>query len=207
MENNIQNKNAKKDKVAVLKCSNYDKEELAQRIKKCVSLIGGFEKYIAGAKKILLKPNFLEASAPSTAVTTHPAFVESIVDIIKKMAGSNVGITIADSPGVATPHTKKDLSKLYEITTFKYFHDMPGVTLNLDTGYRIVSFKEGKVLKQLEDIKPVLEADLIINLPKFKTHRLTRMTGAVKHMYGIIHGRTKPLLHTKFMDVHKFNDM
>jgi len=207
MENNIQNKMRVIDKVAVLKCTSYDKKELSQKIEKCVSLIGGFEKYISGARKILLKPNFLSASAPATAVTTHPAFVESIVDIIKKIAGSNIEITIADSPGVATPHTKKDLSKLYEITGFKYFHDMPGVTLNLDTGYSTVSFKDGKVLKQLEVIKPALEADLIINLPKFKTHSLTRMTGAVKNMYGIIHGRTKTLLHTKFMDIHKFNDM
>jgi uncharacterized protein (DUF362 family)/Pyruvate/2-oxoacid:ferredoxin oxidoreductase delta subunit len=207
MESNIQSKIRVKDRVVVLKCTSYDKEELVQKIEKCVSLIGGFEKYISGAKKILLKPNFLSASAPATAVTTHPAFVESIVDIIKKVAGSKVDITIADSPGVATPHTKKDLSKLYEITGFKYFHDIPGVTLNLDTGYKTVSFKDGKVLKQLEVIKPVLEADLIINLPKFKTHSLTRMTGAVKNMYGIIHGRAKTLLHTKFIDVYKFNDM
>ena len=207
MGNNLKNKNAIKDKVAILKCTSYNKEELLQRIEKCVSLIGGFEKYISGAKKILLKPNLLSPSAPATAVITHPVFVECIIDIIKKIAGGNIEITIADSPGVATPHTKKDLSRLYEITGFKYFLDMPGVTLNFDTGYRTVSFKGGKVLKQLKVIKPVLEADLIINLPKFKTHSLTGMTGAVKNMYGTIHGRTKTLLHTKFMDIQKFNDM
>jgi len=207
MENNVQDKNAIKDKVAVLKCTSYDKEELSQKIEKCLSLIGGFKKYISGAKKILLKPNLLSASAPAAAVTTHSAFVESIVDLIKKIAGSTVKIFIADSPGVATPHTREDLSRLYEITEYKKFYDMPGVTLNLDTSYKIVSFKDGKVLKQLEVIKPVLEADLIINLPKFKTHSLTKMTGAVKNMYGIIHGRTKTLLHTKFMDIYKFNDM
>ncbi|MCL5071825.1 MAG: DUF362 domain-containing protein [Actinobacteria bacterium] len=207
MENNRENKNIIKDKVAIQKCGNYNKEELSQKIEKCVSLIGGFEKYISGAKKILLKPNLLSPSAPATAVTTHPVFVESIIDVIKRIAGSNIEITIADSPGVATPHTKKDLSKLYGITGFKRFLGMPGITLNLDTGYNTVPFKNGKVLKQLDVIKPVLEADLIINLPKFKTHSLTRMTGAVKNMYGIIHGKTKTLLHTKFMDIHKFNDM
>ncbi len=207
METDIQNKGKIKDKVAILKCTSYDKEELSQKIEKCVSLIGGFKKYISDAKKILLKPNLLSASAPDTAVTTHPAFVESIIDIIKKIAGSNIEITIADSPGVATPHTREDLSRLYKIAGFEYFHNMPGVTLNLDTGYKTVSFKDGKVLKQLEVIKPVIEADLIINLPKFKTHSLTGMTGAVKNMYGIIHGKSKTLLHTKFMDAHKFNDM
>src|SRR3989304_6409633 len=134
MGNNLKNKNAIKDSVAILKCTSYNKEELLQRIEKCVSLIGGFEKYISGAKKILLKPNLLSPSAPATAVITHPVFVECIIDIIKKIAGGNIEITIADSPGVATPHTKKDLSRLYEITGFKYFLDMPGVTLNFDTG-------------------------------------------------------------------------
>lgn len=207
MENNRENKNIIKDIVAIQKCGTYDKEELSQKIEKCVSLAGGFEKYISVAKKILLKPNLLSPSAPASAVTTHPVFVESVIDIIKKIAGSSIEITIADSPGVATPHTKRDLSKLYEITGFKYFLNIPGVTLNFDTGYSTVSFKDGKVLKQLDIIKPVLEADLIINLPKFKTHSLTRFTGSVKNMYGIIHGRTKTLLHTKFMDIHKFNDM
>ena len=90
MGNNLKNKNAVKDKVAILKCTSYNKEELSQKIKKCVSLIGGFEKYISGAKKILLKPNLLSPSAPATAVITHPVFVECIIDIIKKLLFTNL---------------------------------------------------------------------------------------------------------------------
>ncbi len=88
-----------------------------------------------------------------------------------------------------------------------YLESIPGVHLSLDEDPIPASFKEGKVFKHLDVIKPVMEADLIINIPKFKTHSLTRITGAVKNMYGIIHGRTKTVLHTKFMDLEKFNDM
>jgi len=193
--------------VAIRKCSDYTKADVIDAIEKCVAEIGGFKNFIGNASNILLKPNLLSATSPELAVTTHPVFIESLIEIIKKTAYRPVKIIIADSPGVAIKHTKKDLKKLYEACGLSYLEEIDGVTLNLDTRFSYVSFKEGKIIKRLEIIKPILDADVIINIPKFKTHSLTRMTGAVKNMFGIIHGRTKTLLHTKFMDVEKFNEM
>jgi uncharacterized protein (DUF362 family)/Pyruvate/2-oxoacid:ferredoxin oxidoreductase delta subunit len=207
-DNNILKKSIGFDsKVAIRKCDDYVKGDVINAIEQCVAGIGGFESIIGNASNILLKPNLLSAIPPERAVTTHPVFIESIIEIIKKTANRPVKITIADSPGVAIKHTKKDLKRLYEICGLSYLGDIEGVILNLDTGYSQVSFKEGKVLKQLEIIKPVLDADVIINMPKFKTHSLTKMSGAVKNMFGIIHGRSKTLLHAKFIDVEKFNEM
>ena len=195
------------NKVSIVKCQSYSKNELTAAIKKCVDLIGGFEKFIAGGKKILLKPNLLSPSSPDFAVTTHPVFIESIIDIILKLTGDPSNIVIADSPGAVLPHTQETLLKTYEVCGLNYLQHKSGINLNMDTGFETVAYRDGKVLKTLEIIKPVLDADLIINLPKFKTHSLTMVTGAVKNMYGIIHGRTKTLLHTKFMEIEKFNDM
>lgn len=193
--------------VTIRKCNDYVKADVIDSIEKCVTELGGFESFIGNASNILLKPNLLSAMPPERAVTTHPVFIESIIEIIKKTANHPVKITIADSPGVAIKYTKKDLKKLYEACGLSYLEEIDGVTLNLDTHFSHVSFKKGKVLKHLEIIKPVLDADIIINIPKFKTHSLTRMTGAVKNMFGIIHGRTKTLLHAKFIDLEKFNEM
>jgi len=195
------------NKVAIRKCDSYIKADVIDAIEKCVAEVGGFESFIGNASNILLKPNLLSAIPPEHAVTTHPVFIESIIEIIKKTANRPVKITIADSPGVAVKHTKKDLEKLYEICGLSYLGNIEGVTLNLDSSFSQVSFKEGKVIKQLEIIKPVLDADVIINIPKLKTHSLTRMTGAVKNMFGTIYGRSKTVLHTKFIDVEKFNEM
>jgi uncharacterized protein (DUF362 family)/Pyruvate/2-oxoacid:ferredoxin oxidoreductase delta subunit len=203
---NKNNRNTKSN-VIITRCKDYKKEEVTKKIKDGLDLIGGLEKYIGPAKKILLKPNLLSATKPEKAVTTHPVFIESIIELIKKIRGDRVSITIADSPGVSNPHTVESLKKIYEECGLDYLDKIPGVNLSLDEESIHASFKEGKVFKHLDVIKPVMEADLIINLPKFKTHSLTRITGAVKNMYGIIHGRTKTVLHTKFMELEKFNDM
>ena len=193
--------------VSVMKCEGYQKEVVFDTLEKCIGQIGGLGKYIKGAKKILLKPNLLSAQSPEKAVTTHPIFIEAVVDLVKKYSTGEINITIADSPGAATAHTEKELVHLYKNCGLSYLGEIEDVTLNVDDSYKTVSYKEGLVFKHMEVIEPVLDADIIINLPKFKTHSLTRMTGAVKNMFGILHGRTKTVLHTKFMDIEKFNDM
>ena len=204
-----ENSNSKNtgSKVVITKCKDYKKKEVRKKIEDGLNLIGGLQKYLGTAKKILLKPNLLSATEPDKAVTTHPVFIESIIELIKKSRGDSVSITIADSPGVSNPHTVESLEKIYEECGLNYLGKIPGVHLSLDEESIPASFREGRVFKHLDVIKPVMEADIIINLPKFKTHSLTRITGAVKNMYGIIHGRTKTVLHTKFMDLEKFNDM
>ena len=70
--------------VAVKKCNTYKKDQLLKKIQESLDLVGGLKKYIRSAKKILLKPNLLSATEPENAVTTHPVFIECIVELIKK---------------------------------------------------------------------------------------------------------------------------
>lgn len=193
--------------VVIKRCRSYDPEILSGVLDDIFMALSGFYRAIKDAGRILLKPNLLSPTDQSLAVTTHPLFIEAVIKTVRKIKGSNCVITIADSPGVSTPHTKKGLKNLYKTCGLLPLEKIEGVTLNLDTTFKTVSFKDALVLKQLKVIKPVLDADLVINLPKFKTHSLTRITGAVKNMFGTIHGRTKTLLHTKFIDVEKFNEM
>ena len=53
----------------------------------------------------------------------------------------------------------------------------------------------------------VHEADGIINLPKMKAHQLTRITGAVKNLFGCIPGKRKALYHVQFQDVIEFSGL
>ncbi len=55
----------------------------------------------------------------------------------------------------------------------------------------------GKIFKQLEIDQTVLEAEVIINLPKLKTHSLTLLTLGVKNLFGCIPGPRKALWHLK----------
>lgn len=75
-----------KTRVSVVKCKNYNKISLNEAICRCVSLLGGFKKFINPQSKIVIKPNLILAAAPEKAVTTHPLFIEAVIEnIIRKI--------------------------------------------------------------------------------------------------------------------------
>ena len=51
----------------------------------------------------------------------------------------------------------------------------------------------------------MLDADLVINLPKMKTHTLTRYTGAVKNLLGVLPGGRKREIHVRAPGVTEFS--
>jgi Pyruvate/2-oxoacid:ferredoxin oxidoreductase delta subunit len=55
--------------------------------------------------------------------------------------------------------------------------------------------------------KEILEADILISLPKFKTHGLTVMTGAIKNSYGFLPGAQKARLHQIAGTPERFHDI
>jgi uncharacterized protein (DUF362 family)/ferredoxin len=199
--------NHKAGKVSIVKCKGYNKENLKDAIKRCVRLIGGFEKFLNPQSKILLKPNLLMSAPPERAITTHPSFIEAVIENIVDITGKSQNILIADSFGPATPYNKKGMEKIYDATGILGIAERTGCRLNYSAEYECLSNKKGRILKRIEIIKPVIEADVIINLPKFKTHNLTVISGAIKNMFGIIPGFTKVGYHLRFDDFEKFAGM
>ena len=55
--------------------------------------------------------------------------------------------------------------------------------------------------------RAVMEADIVISLPKFKTHGLTVMTGAIKNSYGILPGAQKAALHRAAGNPYRFHEV
>jgi len=82
-----------------------------------------------------------------------------------------------------------------------------GAILNWDTKAVEVSHPDGVIAKRLTIIKPVLDADVVINLPKLKTHIYTTFTGAVKNLFGVIPGYDKPAYHARLHDLAHFSEM
>ena len=62
--------------------------------------------------------------------------------------------------------------------------------LNFDTSCKEVEVPDGKYLKKVTILKPIAEADAVINLCKLKTHGMMVLTAAVKNMFGAIPGPT-----------------
>jgi len=193
-----------KTRVSITKCKSYNKKDLKKAINNCVSLLGGFGNFLNSNSKIVIKPNFLLAATPEKAITTHPLFIEAVIENIIDITESNKNIVIADSFGPATPYNRTGMERVYEATGVLDVAKRTGCRLNYSTEYESLSYRQGRVIKKIEIIKPIIEADVIINLPKFKTHNLTVITGAIKNMYGVVPGFTKVGYHLRFADIEKF---
>ncbi|MFH1038529.1 MAG: DUF362 domain-containing protein [PVC group bacterium] len=190
--------------VTIEHCPGYYDKALEPALERVLEPLGGMEKFVRPGQTVLLKPNLLRRARPEEAVTTHPALVRAVAVLVKRAGGKAV---IGDSPGAAAAHTRNTLVKLYRACGMDRAADETGVELALDTGHRVTALPRGRIIKKSEIIQPALDADVIINLPKFKTHSFTLLTGAVKNLFGLVPGLLKPAYHARFPDVNDFSSM
>lgn len=189
------------DLVSIVKASKYDKTIVRQALEKTFENLGGVEKFIRPGMKVALKANLVMKKRPEEAATTHPVFAGELARIIKS-AGAEV--LIIDSPG--GPYTRSRLEDIYMGTGMKEVAEDTGAQLNFDTSEVEVQNAQGKFIRKLKILKPLAEADLIINLPKLKTHGQMVYTGAVKNMFGAIAGISKVEYHFNMKEYDRFAD-
>lgn len=149
-------------------------------------------------KKVLVKPNILGPFPPNRGVTTDPRVISAIVHELKKYKPKD--IVVGDNSG----SIHFDPLKIAKITGI--FDASDGCYSNI--ARKVLEVKlESKFIDRLFISKIVEETDYIINVPKFKTHSLTTITGAIKNMFGIIPGGKKAKLHTLNRSVYEFAEL
>jgi uncharacterized protein (DUF362 family)/NAD-dependent dihydropyrimidine dehydrogenase PreA subunit len=190
--------------VSIEKCGSYDDHEVRKAVKACLAPLGGLESVVSDGDCVLVKLNLLSAKAPEAAVTTHPAIVRATVELVQELGATPV---LGDSPGGGS--TAASYKALLEKTGIQDVVDNTGCELvRFDEAKREVAATNAKTFKKLMLANAVTEADVIIGLPKLKTHNLTYYTGAVKLLYGYVPGlfKTEYHLHTA-NDINLFADL
>jgi uncharacterized protein (DUF362 family)/Pyruvate/2-oxoacid:ferredoxin oxidoreductase delta subunit len=97
-------------------------------------------------------------------------------------------ISVGDSPGLGKPESVARKCGILDVIEETGAHFAPfeeSVPVTLEAG----------TFHQLEVAREALEADVIINLPKLKTHQMMGYTGAVKNLFGLVVGMRKVRLH------------
>ena len=178
-----------RSKVIAVPCDSYDEEKVYNCIKLGVECLGGLESIIKQDERILVKPNFLFASAPEKAVTTHPSVIKAVLRLLKEFGCGKV--KVGDSPGHGSGANALRMAGLTEETLYGAEPALMSENVHVD-------FPEGLACKEFDFCKEVVESDAIINVCKMKTHALERITGAVKNVYGFVCGHRKAAGHVKF---------
>ncbi|RPI99209.1 MAG: DUF362 domain-containing protein, partial [Deltaproteobacteria bacterium] len=153
--------------VSVIRCANYREEEVLTGLRKAVDLIGGIGAFVKKGDRVLLKPNLILGKAPDRAATTHPSIVRGIIQIVREAGGIPF---IGDSPGLGSA------IRAAEKAGIKRVADETGCPLIDFNRPTVPGKKKGKTFRRLEIDQSVLDADVVINLPKWKTHGQTLLT-------------------------------
>jgi len=147
----------------------------------------------------LIKPNVLRGSVAEEGIVTHPAMVRAVVEKVETMAPAS--IVVGDNPGVFCYGANEE--------TFKKTGLMDaakGYYQNIGNDSQKVDFNPD-FTPTVSISRAVLEADIVISLPKFKTHGLTIISGAIKNSYGILPGAQKARLHKAAGSMERFHEM
>jgi len=174
--------------VSVLKCSSYDNDLVYKTIKKSLELINFKFKRNS---KVLIKPNMLNPYKPEEAITTHPSIVDAVCKILKE---NKCRIIIGDSSGFFQQGGTRRTFKVAGIEAVAKKYNAELVPFEA-TEIITIKDKNAVVLKEINISSVVKGVDLIINLPKLKTHTLTKYTGAVKNLFGCVPGALKQKYH------------
>jgi uncharacterized protein (DUF362 family)/Pyruvate/2-oxoacid:ferredoxin oxidoreductase delta subunit len=173
---------------------NYDREKICQIIENLLLDIPPPDVY---NKTVLLKPNIVVPKKPESAACTHPAIVYAMIKALSERGAAK--IIVGDSPINLDGKLAARVAGIYDAV--------------IEAGAEWVDFDQmveipcadGKVVKSVFVAEAVKLADIIITMPKLKTHALMAYTGAMKNMFGLIVGNNKSQTHYRFPDKNNFS--
>ena len=165
-------------KVAIIRVHEYDRAQIRSALEQGLALIGGWNHLIKPGNDVFVKVNHLPPpSPPERAIVTHPVFVEAVLDLLKE---TGAAITVGDDIRASDEDG-------FRTSGYRAMCERAGVKLvNLKQSGFVKVRCNGHRLETIYLAKAVADADVVINLPKLKTHSLTLLTGGVKNLYGTI---------------------
>ncbi len=178
-------------RVALVRCPDYGAPVLGDAIERVLASLGGLGASVRPGDRVLLKVNLLLGLPPERAVTTQPEVLEAVVRMVQDLGGKPI---VGDSPGGS--HTA---------ATYRGALSRAGLLQVAErTGAEVACFDEdtveapspeGRVFRRFRVARVVVESDVIVQLPRLKTHELTGLTAAVKGCYGYLPGLDKIRYH------------
>ena len=186
------------ENVTVVDADSYDQQCVDSAIQQ---IFDNYPDAIAKDSRVFVKLNLVRDMTPDKAGTTHPAVVSAIVKALERYTTK---IVVGDSSGGA--YTAGYMHSVYDKCGITDAIKGTSAVLNNDFGYTTCAV-DGRVSRKLDIIYSFVNADVVINVGKLKTHSFTGYTGVVKNLYGLLPGLVKVEYHSKFPHLSTFCDL
>lgn len=165
-------------RVAVLRADAYDRP-LEDTIRRGIELSGAAVR----GRRVVVKPNLVEFD-PAGVINTHPAVIAATIEALRRLGAREV--VVAEGPG-----HRRDTEYLLEASGLLSVLRETGaryVDLNVDVVRPVALRSQYTGLGRLVLPVTVLDADLLVSMPKLKTHHWAGVTLSLKNMFGIVPG-------------------
>lgn len=173
--------------VALTRCADYQPQAVEQAVARQFDLLGGLGRFVKPGDRVLLKPNFIAPrSHEKFATQTHPEVILAVARLVKTFGAEPF---VADSPAWTDAKT---CARALGLTEPLAQLGVPICELDEPRSCRL---GPGKPRVKISGV--ALDADVVINLPKFKAHQQLVTTFAVKNLFGTVCGKRKAMWHFK----------
>jgi uncharacterized protein (DUF362 family) len=186
-----------KPSVSLIQATSYQREALRESLVTLLKPLGGITAFVKPGDRVLLKPNLLTGSRPTKECTTRPELVYQVAKMVIEVGGKPF---LGDSPafgsakGVAEANGYRPILQELNIPIIE-FHGKRYQTVSEDFNH-------------LRLCKEAMEADVVINLPKVKSHVQLTLTLGVKNLFGCVPGKMKAWWHMEAgKDANRFGEM
>jgi uncharacterized protein (DUF362 family) len=183
--------------VSLIKAQSYHLKELRLSLEKLLNPLGGISAFVKSGDRVLLKPNLLTASRPTKECTTRKEIVYCVAQMVQEVGGKPF---IGDSPAFGSA---KGVAKANGYLPSCEESNLPIIEFN---GHKYLINNDN--FQHLRLSKEAMEADVVINLPKIKSHMQLTMTMGVKNLFGCVPGKMKAWWHMEAgKDANRFGEM
>ena len=185
-------------KIAIQKIKN---EDVKTSVFSALELIDAQKLMQKDNMVVLLKPNILMGKPAERAVNTHPEVVRAVIQWVKKFKPSK--IYVSDSAGGQKPGITETAMKESGIEAI--CEEEGAICVPFEkTEREIYKVKDPLELEEISSSRLIREADLIINIPKIKTHWQCTLTCCIKNMFGTVLLANKAKTHAQAAILERF---
>jgi uncharacterized protein (DUF362 family) len=188
----MENMKMSKSEVSIVKTNpKPDYSEIRQAVEKALDLIGGVQDLIQPGQLVLINPSWVAPPVEREAgCITLPEIPRALADIVQELGARAV---IAESSAVGV-----DSEKVIQESEYQQLRDMGYAVVDLKKNKKAfvtLPSENGKVFEVLECWELVRQADVVISVPKLKTHDQTEMTCSIKKLKGLLTDKNKRAMH------------
>ncbi|HEY9819982.1 MAG TPA: DUF362 domain-containing protein [Candidatus Sericytochromatia bacterium] len=183
--------------VSLIRANSYEQQSLRTSLETLLEPLGGMSAFVKEGDRVLLKPNLLTSGRLGKECITRPEIVQCVAQLVQEVGGKPFfGDSPAFGSAMGVARANGYLPMMEEL-------NLPVVEFH---GQRYETASDA--FNHLRLCKEAMEADVVINLPKLKSHMQLTLTMGVKNLFGCVPGKMKAWWHMEAgKDENRFGEM